>query len=153
MTEPELKELVSNRFGGPQKCYGHCSQQTTFEFAGGVDGLIACHVCPSRYVSRVMGYGMKVDTASFASTISKALSGRVAMSGSDVRMATRYSWDLGTGGMPGRVMQVAFWTQNYRGSKLDDPNRIALFLCSSCRSFYLQPASATRTTCEKCGAA
>ena len=50
----------------------------------------------------------------------------------DVRIASRYPWDLGiTTGDGAKSMMVAYWTQNYRRTKSEDADRDALFLCET----------------------
>ena len=153
MEDEELRELILGYYGGPQTCYRHCSHPTTIEFASRVQGTVACQVCPSGYVSTAMLYGPTVDPTAFSEMVAGALEGKVPVNRSDVRVATRYTWDTGIGGESGRVLQVAFWTQNYRSSRSEDPGRTALFLCSRCRAFYLQPLSGRRLQCGRCSSA
>jgi hypothetical protein len=136
---------VETSFSQPQKCYGHCEQQATLKFLESGEPTVACYTCPAGYVSKVMVYGKNEARGGLAAFVAKARGKPVKEE--DIRTATRHSWDLG---VPGFEMKVAYWTQNYRGSKSEDPNREALFLCSECGSTYVKPLSAPGTKCSDC---
>lgn len=71
---------------------------------------------------------------------------------SDIRTARRYAWDLGLEReRDDLVLREAYWTQNYRRTKTDDPDRPALFLCSNGDSFFVQPLTSNRKHCQNCG--
>lgn len=142
--------LVSSLFGEPQKCYGHCSNQARLRLSQSDGTVHGFYACPAGYVSKVIWYAKDIDEADFRRYLSGMLGERIPLRTSDVRLATRYSWDLGLPGESGKVMRVAFWTQNYRGSKTDDPGRAALFLCSRCSGPYVQTVSESNTLCERC---
>ena len=107
---------------------------------------MACYICPAGYVSKVMAYGRRETRAPLRAFVSKALGGQ-SVKDEDIRTATRHPWDLDVAGFE---MKVAYWTQNYRGSKSVDPNRLALFICSECGSTYTKPVTAPGTMCADC---
>jgi len=151
----ELKELVRERFGEPQKCYGHCEGPSTLKFLAGQDAPVAAYSCPGAYVSKVMVYGRSSpDPGAALATVRGLVGPEQDVRAEDIRVASRYARDLGLDPQGWeRVMSVAFWTQNYRRTKKDDPDRPAAFLCERCGSVYTQPASSARTVCPACSGA
>jgi len=143
---------ISALFGEPQKCYGHCDQPASIRFLKEEDGMvIAAMVCHAGYVSRVMAYGRELDLGLLKSFISQSWGGGKTLGDEDLRVATRFAWDLG---MEGRgedvVVRVGYWTQNYRGSKSDDPNRLGLFSCANCSCLFPQPVNSKAVLCTAC---
>lgn len=145
----DLELLIGEHFSEPQKCYGHCEKQARLKFISKDDTLLAGYVCPSGYLSRLMLYGETIDAASLKTYLRSSLRG-LDVTDDDIRLATRYSWDLGLSSARGKVMQVAYWTQNYRRTKSESPDRTAFFLCSSCNSLFSQPVEAGETLCPVC---
>src|SRR5438445_6306455 len=144
----DLKILLEQNLGEPTTCYGHCNQPSSFEVLSD-QPLMACHHCMAGYVSRIMVYGATIDLPRFKSFIANAIGDTGTIHEEDVRVATRHRWDF-----PALTeeVKVAYWTQNYRRSKNDDPNRSALFLCGKCGSLFLQPLSGKSVLCANCRA-
>lgn len=142
----ETRRLVESLFSQPQRCYGHCDQQAGLRLLKSDEPILACYVCPGGYVSRVMAYG-KIDAAKKLRDFVGAAMGGQPLKEEDIRRATRHSWDLA---IPGLEMKVAYWTQNYRGSKSADPDRPGLFLCSRCGSTFVKPLTEQGTLCSEC---
>lgn len=147
-----LKDLVA-QFGEPQKCYGHCDQLASPRVLKENGMLIVGVVCHAGYVSRIVAYSRELDLPRFKSFISDSLGPSMTVSDADLRSATRFSWDLGITGDESETVKVAYWTQNYRGSKKDSPNRPALFMCSSCGALHVQPVSEKSVLCPRCRSA
>lgn len=112
--------------------------------------LLVCFACPSGYISRIITYGEDIKLQTFKQFVSQLMSSAQKVEDEDIRVATRYAWDLGVQSDNERIMRVAYWTQNYRRTKSDNPDRIALFLCSNCNSPFLQPLRSKTALCEKC---
>ncbi len=112
--------------------------------------LFVCFVCPAGYISRIITYGEEVNIQTFKEYLSKLFAGSLSLEDEDIRVATRYIWDLGVKSGKDRVFRAAYWTQNYRRTKSDNPERISLFLCSNCNSPFLQPVTSTATLCQNC---
>jgi hypothetical protein len=148
-----LREVAA-QFDEPQKCYGHCDQPATLKILGEKGGmLLATMACHAGYVSRIMAYGTQIDLPVFRSFISDSLGGSIRLTDDDLRTATRFSWDLGMSGQGAdEVVKVAYWTQNYRGSKSEATDRQALFACANCGSLYIQHVSAKSVLCPNCKA-
>ncbi len=151
MSSEELKKIFEEKLIGHPKCYHHCEEQSRFTFLSERSMLVGCYVCPSGYVSRIVTYGNELDLMAFKAMVSAALEGIGDATDEDIRVATRYTWDLGIHGKPeGTALKEAYWTQNYRRTKSEDPNRPALFLCTKCNLFYHQTATDENTVCPRC---
>jgi hypothetical protein len=148
----ELKALVQEKFSEPQKCYGHCDQQSTLKFLDDEEVITAVYSCPGSYISKVIVYGDSVDLDHVLGYMRDLVGKEQDVREEDIRVASRYPWDLGIEdtGSQERVMGAAYWTQNYRRTKSDDPNRAAVFLCGNCRSVFSQPMSSRQTLCPEC---
>jgi hypothetical protein len=96
-----------------------------------------------------MVYGNDADPSELKRFVAEALEDSANVHDEDIRTATRNDWDFGRE-LSGGVIRVAYWTQNYRRSKTDDPNRTALFLCSKCGSLFRQALTSHWMVCEKC---
>lgn len=143
----DINNLVKETFSAPSNCYGHCKEQTKPTFKER-DGYIVCfQACPGRYVSRVIFYNADPqELISYLKEVAKGIDVRER----DVRVATRYGWDLGLKGMSEKIMRVSYWTQNYGASKVTSENRLALFLCSKCESPFVKQFNTVVDTCERC---
>jgi len=148
----QLKSLVFSHLSGSPRCYGHCEQTAGLRvIREDGDGMVGCYVCPSGYVSRIVRYSTKRDEEWFTSYLKELLGVQLDVKPQDVRVATRYNWDLGLGGEKHEaVLKEHYWVQSYRRTKSDDPNRQAVFMCSQCDSIFLQPASSNNTLCPAC---
>lgn len=146
----ELKELVTARFAEPQKCYGHCDSPARLRVIKEAP-LTVCYACDAGYVSRVVSYGVNPVGPDLKALLEQALKGALEVRDDDIRVASRYAWDLGLEpGELGRLFWAAFWTQNYGRSKSTDPRRTALFCCRNCSALFLQPVNGAEIRCEKC---
>lgn len=137
-------ELIVDKYLRTEgKCYGHCDGKTELAFIEKGTRTISCMACPDGYVSRLVMYGGELDVDGFLNYIKERIGQSGDVSAYDIRTATRHPWDLGTEGETSgeNVIREAYWTQNYRRTKSDDPNRNALFLCRECDSLYLSPVS------------
>ncbi len=143
----ELVSLVKEKFPEPQKCR-HCGKESTMKALESTDdSVVMGYVCPGGYISSIVLYGRDLDAAAAESYLKKS----VGAVNEDVRMATRYAWDLSLQGWgPDKVMRAAYWRQSYRRTENADPNRPAYFLCSGCGKTYLQALSSDQTLCPDC---
>ena len=144
-----LKDLVA-QFGEPQKCYGHCDQLATPRVLREDGMLIIGMVCHAGYVSRIIGYSREPQLDRFKEFVSESLGPAMIVKEEDLRTATRFAWDLGEPAGESETLKVAYWTQNYRGNKRDDPDRAALFMCSKCGALHIQPVSNKSVLCSHC---
>ncbi len=147
------KLIVLEKLSEPQRCHGHCDQSASLRILKEGDTLLAATTCPKGYVSRVMAYGMADNVAALTSLIRGAMGQGGDMREEDVRTATRYAWDLAMEGeAEGPVLRTAYWTQNYRRTKSDAPDRSAIFVCARCNALFLQPVASDRDLCSSCSA-
>lgn len=146
----DLDALVREKLNGHVKCAGHCQEASELKLIRQASMSLGCYACPSGYVSSIVQYGMEIDVEALKAFLSPLLQGNIT--NEDIRLATRYSWDLGIDDVPeGAVLREAYWKQNYRRTKSDNSHRVALFLCPKCGSFYTQPLSDPTRNCPKCG--
>ncbi|MDV3278489.1 MAG: hypothetical protein LYZ69_08515 [Nitrososphaerales archaeon] len=143
----KVGEVVAAVFSEPQRCYGHCEQPATFRLLESDDVAIACYACPGGYVSKVMVYGRSPTLERLRSFLLGALGEGADVSDDDLRVATRHPWDLKASG---EDITASYWTQNYRRTKSEDPDRRALFICSRCGSLFRRSLSAAESLCQNC---
>lgn len=149
MPDEEIPDLAQVLLNVATKCYGHCGETADLEFIG--DGTVSCHVCPGRYVSRIITYGKELDLKRFKEFVRNAAPNLGEVEDGDIRVASRYAWDLGLDKKKDDlVLREAYWAQNYRRTKVDDPERKALFLCSNRDSFFVQPLTSKEKFCLNC---
>lgn len=144
----DLEKLVKERLNVRTKCAGHCQELSTLKLLPQTGMMIGCYACPSGYVSFLVQYGRELDLHAFKTFLSSLQSD---VADEDIRIATRYNWDLGLeGDREGAVLKEAYWRQSYRRTKSDDSNRVALFLCTKCSSLHRQQISDKNTLCAQC---
>jgi hypothetical protein len=145
----DLERLVKERLNGHSKCAGHCQELSELKLLSQNGMMIGCYSCPSGYVSSLVQYGKVLDLHAFKTFLSSLLQGDVT--DEDIRVATRYNWDLGIKGQPdGKILMEAYWRQSYRRTNSDDPHRTALFHCTKCSSFYRKQLSVKNQFCPQC---
>ncbi len=148
----EIRSIVAEKYGQLEKCYGHCEQPATLKFLN-TDGrtIVTGYSCHQAYLSRIMLYSESLELHDSLDTIARLVGKDQEVKEDDVRIASRYPWDLGIEGGDGqKVMMVAYWTQNYRRTKSEDPNRNALFLCEKCRAVFSHPLTEKQVLCPGC---
>ena len=150
----EIRSLVAEKYSQLEKCYGHCDEPATVRFLNDeVSQVITGYSCYGAYLSRVIVYANSLDLRQSVDTISQTLGLKSDVKEEDVRIASRYPWDMDlTTDDTDRVMMMAYWTQNYRRTKNEDPNRKAIFLCANCNSVYSQKVSDRQVFCDSCRA-
>lgn len=149
MSSEEALTVSHSLLKASWKCNGHCKEMSNVEFIG--DGSMAAQVCPEGYVSRIITYGMEVDTQRLKKFVQENTPGMVGVEDSDIRVASRRAWDLGVDRQSNElILRQAYWTQSYRRTKSDSPDRLALFLCSNRDSFFVQPLNTKERLCPTC---
>ena len=148
----DLRALVAEEYDQVEKCYGHCEQPATSKFLNSeADPVVTGYSCHSAYLSRIIIYSETFGLHESVDLISQIIGKHYDVKEEDVRIASRYAWDLGmTTGDAQKLVTAAYWTQNYRRTKSEDPGRTALFLCENCRSVFSQPLSDKRVICPSC---
>jgi hypothetical protein len=146
----QLTRIVTGNLNGKPKC-SHCQEQASLKIVHEENTLIGCYVCPTGYVSRTILYSENAARNGLKNTVSDAFRMPLSVPEGDLRVATRYAWDLAIDGVsPGVALKEVYWTQNYGRSKSNDPNRTALFLCNGCGCFYHQAAGSRSRLCPTC---
>jgi len=148
MPSDDAGKAVKKLFAVTPICYGHCKTPCRFEFR---DDSMVVQVCPDRYVSRIVAYGSRVDPDKLERTL-RGLARGLEVERSDIRVASRYAWDLGLKReKDDLVVRLAYWTQSYRRTKNENVDRAALFLCMNKDHFFMQPLNSRNSLCPNCG--
>jgi len=144
----DLDTLIKGKLNGHSTCSGHCQERAELKLLHQEGMTIGCYRCPSGYVSCLIQYERELDLQAFKTFLS-AIQGNITFE--DIRIATRYSWDLAITDQPdGAIVKEAYWRQSYRRTKSEDQHRISLFTCTKCDSFYRQRISEKNTRCPQC---
>lgn len=146
-----LAELVRDHFSLQTNCYRHCDEPTTLRIIAEGEATIGCYTCPSGYVSRVVLYAKRAEPKLLMKFL-KNSAGEMDIAEADMRIASRHPWDLGIDVRDETVFQEVYWTQNYRRTESNQPQRKALFVCANCNSLYLKPLNSEKNLCDKCSA-
>jgi hypothetical protein len=148
----QIKHFVAENYGELEKCYGHCAQPATLKFLNEEENpVITAYSCHGAYLSRIIIYADSLEVDGARGAIARLLGRDDEVKLEDVRIATRYPWDLGSNAVnPEKLMMVAYWTQNYRRSKNDDPNRLGFFLCPECSHVFSQSVAERQVLCADC---
>lgn len=145
----DAKSAVKELFAVTPNCYGHCKELSGFEFVK--DDSMVVQVCPDRYVSRIIAFGNQVDPEQFKRILRGLTPGMEEVESTDIRVASRYAWDLGLDRRKDDlIVRLAYWTQSYRRTKNDSPDRVMLFLCSNKDSFFMQRLDSRYRLCQNC---
>jgi hypothetical protein len=147
-SELEVRFAAHNLLKTPTQCH-HCNGTADLEYIG--DGLTGVHVCSGRYVTRIIAYRSQPDSEGFLKFVQDSVQGSSDVKSADIRIARRYGWDLGMDKETNDlILTEAYWTQNYRRTKDENPKREAVFLCSNHDSFFVQPLTSIETLCAGC---
>lgn len=148
----DLRSLVAERYNQLEKCYGHCDQPATLRFLNDeASPVITGYSCHGAYLSRIIIYAPLLRLQESVDAITQLLGPESDVKQEDVRIASRYPWDMDiTTDGTGKVMMMAYWTQNYRRTKNEDPGREAIFLCAKCSTVFLQKLSDRQVLCTGC---
>ncbi len=150
VTRASVGRLLSSRFDRPSPC-SHCAGGSRVTLVVGGRDLLGVQACPSGYVSRLILYSDRPGIRRLHSILAKLLDGRLDLAREDLRVGTRYAWDLGIARRDGPIVCETYWNQNYRRSRVEDPDRLALFHCSECGEFSFQKASSRARHCRPSG--
>jgi len=148
----DIRSTVADKYGELEKCYGHCEQPATLKFLNNeVDPVVTGYSCHGAYLSRVIIYAGELKLRESTDAIAHLVGKESEVKEEDVRIASRYPWDMDvTSADPGKLMMVAYWTQNYRRTKSEDPDRNAVFLCANCNSIFSQHLTSAQVLCPSC---
>jgi hypothetical protein len=148
MSSEDVRNVAQSVLRAVSKC-SHCREMAAVEFIG--DGPISAQVCPGRYVSRIITYGKKLDLEQFKRFVRENTPGMSIVEDPDARVSSRYAWDLGLNKADNElILREAYWTQSYRRTKNDNPNHLALFLCSNKDRFFVEPLNSNQKLCQNC---
>src|SRR5690349_7020679 len=116
MSNDDVDRISHSLLKVARKCNGHCNEMANVEFREG--GAMAIQVCPGGYVSRIIAYGKQVDPVRLREFVREVAPGMGRVEDSDVRVASRYAWDLGLERADNElILREAYWTQGYRRTR------------------------------------
>lgn len=151
LAKDELRKIVESILSANPKCNWHCGKDTRLRLYEIDSRLVGAYVCDEGYVSRLIEYTNHDDLEWFKGFVSGNLGNIGNVSDRDIRVATRYSWDLGLEGKySGAVLKEIYWTQNY-GKNLGSKVGYGLFVCSNCGSFFTKKNDEPKRICGRCG--
>ena len=136
-------QIIENYLKSDGRWYGHCEGRAEMVFLEKGRRTVSCMACPGGYVSRIVMYAPEVDPADLQEFLAVRAGALGPVSEEEIRVATRHPWDLGIEGQVKEDVAIrqAYWTQNYRKTKADNPSRNALFLCRDCSELFVSPLS------------
>jgi len=121
--------------------------------------MVGAYVCPDGYVTRVIYFSITPDRTWFKNFLLSQF-GEAIVNDRDLRLATRYGWDLESDALPeirnmsstGVIKQV-YWTTY---PKTDEEKHRGIFVCSTpqtengCRRLFVQDINSPNRLCPKC---
>ena len=130
-----LKVFIDRHLTFTGKCFHHCEKPTTMRIIKDSDEkIVAAYTCPDGFVSQVVYFARsKPDLEWFRNLLSEQV-GKRNVSKRDIRIASRYGWELGEQarqelesqlGPKGKITEV-YWT---RYPKTEQQKKIAISLC------------------------
>ena len=155
-----IKTFVNKniRFNG--RCRIHCDKITSLVELWSDSNIFAgAYVCPSGYASRLLCFNREPDIEWFKNFLTNQV-GEEMVKDRDLRVATRYGWDL-EGDLaieirslsPSGVINVVYWTMY---PKSEEERRRGVFLCSDpqtgkgCNRLFVQELTSTNRLCPQC---
>lgn len=148
----DIRSLVADRYAKIDRCYGHCDQPATMKFLN-TEGMpvVTGYSCHQAYLSRIIVYSDALTLGGSCELVRSLVGDDQEVKEDDIRLASRYPWDFDfTTGGADKSLMTAYWTQNYRRTKSEDPDRNALFLCESCRNIFQHQLSQRQVLCPGC---
>lgn len=149
----EIRAIVEEKYSKLEKCSGHCEESCTSKFLNSdADPVMVGYSCHVAYLSRIIIYSESFGLNDSVDAITRLIGRYYDVKEEDVRIASRYPWDLGMEDQRElrRLITVSYWTQNYRRTKSEDKDRVAIFLCENCHTVFPQALSAQRILCADC---
>jgi hypothetical protein len=145
------------------QCRGHCEATASFRLLNTEHNrVVGAYCCPSGFASRVVYFGAGPDTNWFYSYLTDQL-GKEIVQRRDLRVATRYGWELGEGaekelkepthGRRRPVIGEIYWT---RYPKSDAEKNRGIFLCQDpdsgkgCGKLFIQEITSKTRLCSSC---
>jgi len=157
-----LRTFIDNHLTFTGKCFHHCKNPTTMRIIKEARGkIVAAYTCPDGFVSQVVYLtDSKPDLEWFREFLSEQV-GKRNVSERDVRIATRYGWELGGKtrrqiqsqlGPAGKLAEV-YWTR-YPKTELQKKKAISLCIGSSskpgCMRLFIHSRKSKPVLCPEC---
>jgi|BEDMetMinimDraft_2_1075160.scaffolds.fasta_scaffold00662_7 hypothetical protein len=146
----EIKNIVEKFLNEPTKCYGHCDSMAKLYLIVLENKLLGIYSCENSYISRIIVYDTQTNETFLKNVLNKLGNGAIQIDSKDIRVASRYAWDLGLEiKNMNPIIKETYWTQYFKKVS-SSPNRLALFLCKNCGSIFTQEAESKNTLCKNC---
>ena len=157
-----LRTFIDNHLTFTGKCFHHCEKPTTMRIIKEAGGkVVAAYTCPDGFVSQVVYFtDSEPDLEWFREFLTKQI-GKRNVSKRDIRIATRYGWELGGDarrkiqsqlGPGGKLIEV-YWTR-YPKTELQKKNAISLCIGSSnkpgCVRLFIHSRKSKPGLCPEC---
>ncbi|HXY83640.1 MAG TPA: hypothetical protein VEH56_07940 [Candidatus Saccharimonadales bacterium] len=159
---PTLRPLIDNLLTYTGKCFHHCENPTTMRILHEADGkIVAAYSCPDGLVSQVVYFtDSKPELEWFREFLSQQV-GKRQVSRRDIRLASRYGWELGGKARqmiasqlgPERKLTEVYWT---RYPKTTEQKKITISLCigdsskPGCLKLFNHDRKSNPILCRKC---
>ncbi len=154
-----FRSIVKRFLTYPAKCYRHCEQEASFQrLVEDEDRIVGAYVCPAGYVSRIICFAPSLDVEWFKNLLIEKFVGNVVRE-TEIRVATRYSWEIETKTdahrqtaaknptLAPRITRQAYWSPP---RARDASTQQGAFVCSNCKRFFIQNITADLKTCPRC---
>jgi glutaredoxin/predicted Zn-ribbon and HTH transcriptional regulator len=157
-----LDDFIKRHLVFQVECRRHCEEPADFRaLRTEKDGIVGVYSCPGGFVSRVVYYSLDPNLDWFYTFLSDQL-GKGKVKKRDLRIATRYGWELDehaaseladlTSARP-PVMREVYWVHHPSN---DAEKSTGVFLCSDperrrgCGRLFIQELTSKNRLCPKC---
>ena len=156
-------EFVIKYLNFTGKCYRHCDKPTAMKVVSqNSTSLVGAYICPQGFVSQVVYFSIKPDREWFESSL-RAQVGQEKVIHRDLRVASRYGWELGGDAQEtlgsrlgeGTGVTEIYWT---RYPKTEEEKQQGVSLCVGdgskvgCMKLFMRDRNSTERLCLSCRA-
>ena len=154
-------EFVIKYLNFTGKCYRHCDKPTAMKVVSqNSTSLVGAYICPQGFVSQVVYFSIKPDREWFESSL-RAQVGQEKVIHRDLRVASRYGWELGGDAQEtldsrlgeGTGVTEIYWT---RYPKTEEEKQQGVSLCVGdgskvgCMKLFMRDRNSTERLCLSC---
>ena len=156
-------EFVIKYLNFTGKCYRHCDKPTAMKVVSqNSTSLVGAYICPQGFVSQVVYFSIKPDREWFENSL-RAQVGQEKVIHRDLRVASRYGWELGGDAQEtldsrlgeGTGVTEIYWT---RYPKTEEEKQQGVSLCVGdgskvgCMKLFMRDRNSTERLCLSCRA-
>lgn len=145
-----IKEIVEKNLVAPTRCYGHCDSMAKLNLKILDNKLVGIVSCQNAYISRIIVYDKQTNEEFIKNFLRKISNKSIQIDSKDIRVASRYAWDLGLATKStDPILRETYWTQYYKKVSTSSKG-LALFQCANCGNIFIQEAISRNTLCSNC---